>query len=242
MWRLKTIILGSTCLYSVCCFADAVSQPVSQISPAAPAVSEPGRMPVYYYYCRSAGNYYPAAAECPEGWVLAPAGPVFIQTSRPIQNPNSPWVETAVGIEPIQAFKLQPNALSLELFGGAPPYTLNYDREVTEHLTLGIGISSWRAAAPWSNYAATITVLPLYLNYYFTQSSSRGYLTAGADIIRVSQTGASDDTFQNNGTAAVFGGGYEFRAPSGFLLRLGASLIAGRSVFLNPTFNLGLAF
>jgi len=30
--------------------------------------------PDYWYYCQSAGAYYPYVGTCPEGWVPVPAG------------------------------------------------------------------------------------------------------------------------------------------------------------------------
>jgi hypothetical protein len=31
--------------------------------------------PVYWYYCRSLGAYYPYVPSCPEAWVPVPAQP-----------------------------------------------------------------------------------------------------------------------------------------------------------------------
>jgi hypothetical protein len=84
-------------------------------------------------------------------------------------------------------------------------------------------------------------VIPVYRNYYFTENLDRGYLSLGADVIQVTQAGNSNDTFQNNGVAAVVGAGYESRNKEGFLLRLGLYFIVGTSVMLSPSVSLGFA-
>ena len=182
---------------------------------------------VFYYYCGSVKAYYPAVTSCPEAWVAIPlVSPhglnYFGETEEPVQ--THPW------------------SASIEFYGRALQYSLDFDRSISKHLTLGSGISSWHATSDWSGYQATITVIPIYANFYFTEWQSRGFISLGGDLISASQSRTGDHTFENTGVAAVFGCGYEYRSYSGFLLRVAAFLIVGRSTILSPGIDVGMAF
>jgi len=209
--------------------------PTSAVPPTAKTTEPAG----FYYYCQSAQVYYPTTLTCNEGWVAIPVG-----SPPPISRHHrdfSPWqdVETP---ETRALLKSHPNAVTLEFMGRAVAYSLDYDRAVSDQLTLGLGISSWEESWRWADYHSTVTVVPLYGNYYLSQKPSRGYFSAGLDLIEVSRTAGNNNSFMNNGVAVTAGAGYETRDPSGFLLRLGIYLIAGRSVILSPSVSFGFAF
>jgi hypothetical protein len=193
----------------------------------------------YYYYCDRLHAYYPAVPTCPEGWVAIPvAGPPPVFEEHWVRHH---W-EDPPGSE--QWVTSRPNTVSLELFGRALLYSLDFDRAITSHITLGVGVSYWHQSDWWQDYSANVTVVPVYMNYYFSESPRRGYVSVGADWITVSNNGGSDenDTFTNSGVAAVVGGGYEYRDNSNFFMRIGGYLIIGRSTELSPSVNLGFAF
>lgn len=209
-------------------------QPASQPQP--PPQPEPPSQPEktsppYFYYCEKAKAYYPTITKCEEGWVAVPAAAASPTVRWP--EPRPPATEETV--------KSQPNVVSVELFGKTFLYSLDYDRSICPHLALGVGIASWQANT-WLDYHATVTVVPIYANYYFSQQPLRGFLTAGVDWISVTQAWDNDNIFANNGFAGVIGGGYEIRDNSGFLLRFGGLIIAGRSIIFNPEVNVGFAF
>ncbi len=192
---------------------------------------QPPPTSVFFYYCQKSNSYYPSVSQCDEGWIAVPAGPAV-----PV-----PYVEPAPKATQ-ETVKSQPNAVSFEIFGRAYSYSLDYDRAISDHISLGAGISSWESRDWWHDYDATITVVPIYANYYFSQNPGRGFVSVGVDWISVTQAGFNDTTFANNGFAAVAGGGYEIRDVSGFLLRLGGFLIVGRSVSVVPLASIGFGF
>jgi hypothetical protein len=81
LWAIPALILGSAIL------ADSYNQPPPVIieNPVPTVVAQPpfnyalapapaGAVPTWYY-CGSAGRYYPYVATCPEGWQSVPAYP-----------------------------------------------------------------------------------------------------------------------------------------------------------------------
>jgi hypothetical protein len=195
----------------------------------------PGENPTtFFYYCDKTKAYFPHVNHCPEGWIAVPVS----SEAAPLD-----WSDlTPAELATEETVKSQPNSLNVELVGRALVYSLNFDRAISPHCTIGVGISSWRETNWWQDYHATVTVVPAYVDYFFSQQPRRAFVSAGADWIHVSRAGYSDNTFTNTGFAAVIGGGYELRDVSGFLLRLGGYVIVGRSVVISPSVAIGFAF
>ena len=127
----------------------------------------------------------------------------------------------------------RPNAISFELLGRGLLYSIDYDRSLSDSIAVGVGYSSWGVDATSSDgttyAAATIRIIPLYLNYYFYNSGgNRWFVTGGIDIISAS---FDFDGFRLSGTGAVFTGGvgYEYRAHNGFLIRVNPYIFGGFS-------------
>jgi hypothetical protein len=188
----------------------------------------------YYYYCQKLGAYYPSVKSCPDAWIAVPM-------ENQTQDYWYHWQPLGYH-HSIEMDNSRPNSINLELFGRAELFSFNFDRALTDHLTLGIGISSWRESDWWQNYSATIVVVPVYANYYFTKKSRRGYLTGGADFISASSPGPNSNLYDHNGTAATIGGGYEQRETNGFLFRIGGVAVFGRTSALNPSVVIGYSF
>jgi hypothetical protein len=185
------------------------------------------------YYCPSAYAYYPAISSCPESWVAIP-----------VQAPPQTWyphriVEETTSEEAVIA---RPNSVNLQLLGAALNYSVNYDRAISDQVTLGVGYSYWAAENWFHTYHSDIMVVPAYANIYFSQAPERGFISGGLDWIHVTSPGHSSDTFSHDGVAGVIGAGYELRSNGGFLLRIAADLIIGQSVLFNPSFTLGFCF
>ena len=136
-----------------------------------------------------------------------------------------------------------PNAVSLELFGRANSYSLDYDHSFSERFALGAGFSYGNMSRHrFHSSTASLTVIPVYGNYYFESGINRGFVTAGADILSASQTLNGAQTFRSSGGAAVFGGGYEYRGVSGFLFRGASYVIVGRSTEMTIGLSVGATF
>src|ERR1035437_9102883 len=109
------------------------------------------------------------------------------------------------------AFAEGPNAISVELLGRGIAYSINYDRVVSPEIAVGIGFETLSVGASNDNgtqySAATITIIPLYLNYYLSDNDgSRWFVSGGIDIISASW---HNDSYTFSGTGALFtaGGG-----------------------------------
>src|SRR3989338_6018596 len=73
-----------------------------------------------------------------------------------------------------------PDVFSVEALGRGLTFSLCYDRVLTDDLVAGIGFGRTTADAP-SDPAAT--VLPFYVNYYFSRDQGSLFATAGATIV-----------------------------------------------------------
>jgi|GEM_PF-3304992 len=129
-----------------------------------------------------------------------------------------------------------PNAISFELLGRGILYSFNYDRELSQNFALGAGYVSYSATSGSSS--ATLTVIPLYANWYFSPGPHRGFLTAGADLVMLSAS-LSGYQLGASGLAPIAGGGYEYRGPGGFLFRGTGYLVVGT---VSSTATIGLTF
>ncbi len=132
-------------------------------------------------------------------------------------------------------FERNPNTLSVEVLGRGGLYSLNYDRSVSDSVSLGLGFSYLGAQAGPGQ--ASLVVVPLYTNLYLFTASHRLFLTGALDFIHLS--GSFNTTSLGSeiplspvdiaGRASfvlpVFGGGYEFRGTGGLLFRLSAYFI-----------------
>ncbi|MEW6055446.1 MAG: hypothetical protein AB1540_02440 [Bdellovibrionota bacterium] len=121
----------------------------------------------------------------------------------------------------------RPNAFSIEALGRAALYSFNYDRSVSESVGVGLGMSYWGASA--GNIKASVLILPVYTNVYFSPHSSRGFLTGGLDLVFASAK-VDDYAFSGSGALAVLGGGYEYRGDGGFLFRAAPYILVGSQV------------
>lgn len=141
------------------------------------------------------------------------------------------------------------NILFLELLGKGFLYSVDYNRIVSDSISMGFGVSytTLGATAILVSTNASVTQLPIYTNLYLTGNRHRSYLSGGLNIMSISlsagltqkvslsseaeNTGvntASVEDFVNNlqvetnATLALpqVGLGYEYRNPSGLLFRL----------------------
>ena len=99
------------------------------------------------YYCNSASAYYPHTKVCLEGWIAVPEKSPFIDAKL-----YTPTRDLAVSS--------RPNSMSFEIFGKTLFYSFNFERALTNQLTLGLGISSWDLSTWLQNTNYQIIVVP----------------------------------------------------------------------------------
>lgn len=137
-----------------------------------------------------------------------------------------------------------PSTISVELLGRGGVYSFDYDKMVSDSVALGVGLSYFSVSLFETNVSAVI--IPVYVNYYFSTTPSRGFLTGGADIVVASasdRSGIGLGSFTGTGAAGVVGGGYEYRGTSGFLFRAAPYLIVGTGgIAITAGFSFGVAF
>ena len=138
-----------------------------------------------------------------------------------------------------------PDVFSVEALGRGLTFSLCYDRVLTDDLVAGIGFGRTTADAP-SDPAAT--VIPFYVNYYFSRDQGSLYATAGATIVgnsdgvEGSKAKFSDVRFGSSPILGTAGVGYENRADSGILFRVAVYGVAGGTVVPWVGFTVGYGF
>ena len=112
-----------------------------------------------------------------------------------------------------------PSAVSLELLGRGFFYSLNFDRVISDDIAVGAGFGT----ASTDN--GSISMIPVYGNYYFKRDANSLFATAGVAIIPSATNGNSlrlSTARLNYSTPSVapeLGLGFESRGDAGFLFR-----------------------
>jgi hypothetical protein len=136
-----------------------------------------------------------------------------------------------------------PNVLGVEGLGKAGLWSVFFDRALNEDLVGGAGFGTLSLGVNTS-----MTLIPMYVNYYFSRESGSFFGTAGVDIALLSNATAGATSslggfgLDQSGVVPQVGVGYESRGDSGFLFR-----VAGYVLFFNKIspwvgFSLGWAF
>lgn len=134
----------------------------------------------------------------------------------------------------VSAGKMNPNRnerinnFSIEGLGRAGLYSINYDRNITNDIAVGLGFSSYSISL--GSLSSSAVIIPLYANYYVTEGkNSRFYVTGGADLIFTSGDFEADGIVEGSGLGFVAGAGYEYKADSGFLFRIAPYFLVGNA-------------
>ncbi len=114
----------------------------------------------------------------------------------------------------------RPSAFSLELLGRGSLYSLNYDRSLNDSMAVGGGLSFYSSYIV--DVSATVLLFPVYMNYYFTPTLHRPFVTGGIDFLFATADVQGLAPLTGAFILPVFGGGYEFRMENGFLYRVAA--------------------
>lgn len=141
-----------------------------------------------------------------------------------------------------------PNAAVLEVGGRGIFYSLGFDRVLNDHLAAGIGLGFIPTELPDHSAGSTVTEIPVYVNFYFSEAAGSLFLTAGATLIPNYSTvnGLSTSlgglTYSSNPLQVTGGLGYEYRSDTGFLFRITGYAIYAKSWIPWGGFSLGYSF
>ena len=136
-----------------------------------------------------------------------------------------------------EARSLNPNAISIEIFGKDLLYTVQYDRAMTEDFFAGIGVSTVGINnLDGSDANSTAVLVPVYAGYYFMREQGSPYVEVGASIVANNSTATNHETsignvqFSSSQVLPHFGAGWETRTDQGFLFRVTGYGIVGQTI------------
>ncbi|MBK9293947.1 MAG: hypothetical protein IPM57_05805 [Oligoflexia bacterium] len=104
----------------------------------------------------------------------------------------------------------------MEVSGRAGLFSINFDTILAGSFYLGGGFSHWRTAT--ATESVSVTIIPIYINFYFLEGLHRIFATFAQDIVLASNTFDAYG-FKSTGLTFLPGLGYEYRPEGGFLLR-----------------------
>lgn len=142
-----------------------------------------------------------------------------------------------------------PNVVGIEAFGRGLLFGVTYDRVVNDDIVAGVAYGS--ASLNDVNGVDTgrkTGLIPVYMNYYFTREGGSLFGTIGATLVTDS-TAANGNVanvggvkFSSSAVLPTIGLGFEERSDTGFLFRVAAYGIFGKSYAPWFGFTFGYAF
>lgn len=143
-----------------------------------------------------------------------------------------------------------PSVVSLEVLGRTTLYTVGFDQVVNENIAVGAGFGSVSAHFAGTDIDAnkTISMVPVYLNYYLLKEQGTPFVTAGATLItnHSSVKGLESTTgnmkVPSSNVMPTVGVGYENRGDNGFLFRVTAYGIMAKKFTPWMGFSFGYGF
>jgi hypothetical protein len=134
----------------------------------------------------------------------ASAARAQVESSRPLQAPNTVYVE---------------------LGGKGLLYGVYYERLLVQRLGIAVGFSSWSISFFSS---IDVTIIPVFLTWYPVGEEHHLYVDAGADFVTLSAEIGPFGTLKGSGTIPVLGTGYCFRSNTGgFYFKIGPMFLFG---------------
>ena len=141
----------------------------------------------------------------------------------------------------------QTNTVYLELFGNALVGSINYDRMVTDNVSVRVGYGAINVTSTTEGTLTEevgITMIPIIGNYLRGEGSHKLEVGGGIVMITVDYTGSMEDlNFSIGAEGSVFTGnvGYRYQKPDGGIF-FKASLCSFFGDELVPWFGLGLGY
>jgi hypothetical protein len=141
------------------------------------------------------------------------------------------------------------NAVYFELLGPGLLYSINYERMVSDNISLRIGYSSWQVTTPFLiTSSVSFTGIPVMVNFLSGDGNSKLELGAGIEFIQFGATtsflGFDSKTSTGSGSAGVFALGYRYQPKGGGIhFRIGIDpLIGANGARITGSLSLGLCF
>ncbi len=137
-----------------------------------------------------------------------------------------------------------PSVLGVEVLGRGLVYSVFFDRALDDQLVAGIGFGHVKLTSP--SKTDTVTVIPVYANYYFAREAGSLFASGGVTVAT-----ADVDNLKSNTSGVEFGSapivptvglGYENRSDAKFLFRMAAYALVAENVRPWVGFSLGYAF
>lgn len=144
-----------------------------------------------------------------------------------------------------------PDAMNIEILGRGMLWSATYDRVVSDELAAGFGfgaVGTKPIAGRTTSSAASevVSMVPVYMNYYFMQDAGSVYATGGANVllnnVDTRKSKLSNLEFNDTQVVPTFGVGYENRTEAGFLVRATVYGLASENVTAWFGFTFGYAF
>lgn len=143
-----------------------------------------------------------------------------------------------------------PSAVSAEILGRSMLYTIGFDQVLNDDLAAGVGFGtvSLNYRNTDTDAGKSATFVPVYMNYYFKRDGGSPFVTGGVTLITNHSSVKNLETttggleIPSSNVMPTFGGGYENRGDNGFLFRITAYAVAGRSITPWVGFSFGYGF
>jgi hypothetical protein len=138
-----------------------------------------------------------------------------------------------------------PNALTFEIGGRSLNYSFNFDRVLSDELSVGVGYGTFTTQG--GIYSSPSSgVVPVYANYYFSREAGSLYVTAGAAILTSNNSGQTTQLgnlqLSSSSLLGSAGVGYEYRSDPGFLVRMTGYLMMSGNIVPWAGMSLGFSF
>ena len=140
-----------------------------------------------------------------------------------------------------------PSAVGAEVLGRGLLYSVFFDRAMNDDMVAGVGFGTVGVTAT-NGGRGTASMLPVYMNYYFTRDQGSLFASIGATVVlnaadvETAKTRVGNLTYAAVPVVPVAGLGYENRGDSGFLFRLTAYAMYAEKFVPWAGFSFGWAF
>jgi hypothetical protein len=114
-----------------------------------------------------------------------------------------------------------PNGVYLELLGNGGLYSVNYDRKLTDRVSIRLGVGAWTSESFFGG-KTTLRTVPLTVNVLGGRGNHRLEAAAGVLVGRRTRGSVYSSSSETSGFLSLTGTlGYRYQRQRGFLFRTG---------------------